>query len=77
MDVYVAVLHDRHCDDTIALFTKFTLAVDQAKIWQAQYKHGMHPEDTIIVGWLYHVRSECDDGPWIHIEKQTLNAEGS
>lgn len=72
MEIYVAILHDRHCDDAIELSTSLDDAMDQVEGWKSQYRKDIWITES-VGGWVYFSRSACDDGPNIRIEKHTLD----
>ena len=70
MNVYLAVLEDRHIDTQIEVFDKMELAHSQISTWEDGYTDSWVEKD--ITGWEYYVRSDCDDGPNMRIEKKVL-----
>ena len=73
MNIYVAILEDRHCDPQIEVFQHREKALTQIKEWQADYFDEIWVEED-MEGWEYYVKSECidDDGPNMRIERKTL-----
>ena len=69
--VYVAILEDRHFSTALEVFTKPIKALKQITEWQFGYKDEIWVEEN-IEGWEYYVRSDCDDGPKMRIEKKEL-----
>jgi len=71
MDIYLAILEDRHIDIQIELFQDIVHAQKQIRQWQYNYID----EDWLnedIEGWEYYVRSSSEDGPNMRIEKKIL-----
>ena len=71
MDIYLAILEDRHTDVQIQPFQKIIKALKQITEWQAQYDDEKWLEEDIET-WEYYVASDCDDGPKMRIEKKVL-----
>ena len=72
MEIYVAILEDKHTDDQIELFQNRRNALDQIAEWKSDYDEIWEEEE--IKGWEYYVRSECEDGPSMRIEKKELKS---
>jgi len=71
MDIYLAVLEDRHIDTIIEPFQDTDEAIKQIEEWKSDYSAKVWEEEE-IEGWEYYIRSECDDGPNMRIEKKKL-----
>ena len=71
MNIYLAILEDRHTDPEIEPFQEKQGALKQIKKWQDAYEPETWIEDN-IEGWEYDIRSDCEDGPKMHIEKKLL-----
>ena len=71
MDIYLAILEDRHTDWEIEPFQDKQGVLKQIKEWQDDYENETWIEEN-IKGWEYSVRSDCEDGPKMHIEKKIL-----
>lgn len=73
MEVYLAIWEDRHIDTQIEVFQKYNDAWEEIQIWMSEYpKYKDAWEEENIGGWEYFVKSKCDDGPTMRIEKKTL-----
>jgi len=71
MEIYLAILEDRHSDVQIEVFTKVIKALKQITEWQAGYGKEVWEEDEDSE-WEYYVHSDCDDGPSMRIERKEL-----
>lgn len=77
MDLYIAVLHDRHIDDVIRVFSTEEKAREQCKAWlDYERQHGRSEDDIDedpVPGWLYRARYG-PEGDSVRIEHATLDA---
>ena len=71
MDIFIAILEDRHYDDTIEVFVEPIMALKIITEWKARYPDEEWVERD-VPEWEYCVDSEDDDGPKIRIEKKVL-----
>ena len=71
MEIYLAVLEDRHIDPIIEPFREIGNAMKQIEEWKSDYQNEVWEED-VIEDWEYYVRSGCDDGPTMRVEKKEL-----
>ena len=73
MEIYLAILEDRHAEVQIEPFQKIIKALKKVTEWQLNYENEEWEEiDIDIDGWEYYIKSTCDDGPNIRIEKKIL-----
>lgn len=71
MEIYLAILEDRHIDIQIEPFKTLPEALEQIREWQSNALDDEWIEEEID-GWEYYVRSKCEDGPNLRVEKKEL-----
>jgi len=72
IEVYVAVLEDRHIDDVICPCRTMGSAENVLDEWARQYDGRYVFEEEIIDGWERYYISDIEDGPEMRIEKLEL-----
>lgn len=72
MKIYIAVLHDRRCDDDIRAFKTLRSADKQIKKWISDFKDLYEWNTESTIGWARHIIT-FDDGPSIHVEEVKLD----
>lgn len=75
MDVYLAILEDRHTDVSIAVFKTFNGSWCQVEKWRKDYVDSYTWEAEEIPGWLLYIRTDVVDGPNMRIEKRSVHDE--
>ncbi|KKL59361.1 hypothetical protein LCGC14_2216140 [marine sediment metagenome] len=70
-EIYLAILEDRHIDDTVRAFRKPFHALKQITEWQHSYGDRYEWEEQEIEGWEYYCTAG-DDCPNMRIERITL-----
>ena len=67
--IYLAVLYDRHVDDTYAVFSTPEKAVEQCHEWENDSDYSRYTfEEKTVDGWLYFATAG-DDCPKTHVEE--------
>lgn len=76
MDIYVAVLHDRHSDDVIELFLTLDDAIACCKDWlEDEVDIQETPQEALRGSWLYYATYGIEEIDDVHVEKHVLHTE--
>ena len=74
MEIYVALLEDRHFDIQIMLFSSKNSAENQVNEWARAYGGRYDFREEKVSAWELYVCADIEDGPNMRIEKHTLDA---
>ena len=72
MNIYLAVLEDRHAEVDIVVYKSYKKAQSQITEWKKHYHNDYSWSQTEITGWMFYCDGG-DDGPKMRIEEKELN----
>lgn len=75
MKLYVMVGEDRHCDNTIKVFSSREGAMIGAGRFINFYRDAYKWTEHKIQGWVFYACTDVDEGPKVRIEETQLDPE--
>ena len=75
MDIFLAILEDTRHDVKAQPCDSYAAALAQVGDWIEEHGTRYCWVSENIDGWLFYLKTTCEDGPFIHIEKSKLRTD--